>query len=66
MENKERIKVFINIRKGKTVCICTRSRRGCGRNCIPDIVERDKFCGWEDTFKQDRYGTDKTDKKRGE
>lgn len=56
MEEKERIKVFIDIQDGKTVCICKRSKRGCGKNCVPDVVERDKFEGWKSTFRRDRYG----------
>lgn len=56
MDDKELIKVFIDFENGKTVCICKRSRRGCGKKCHPDVVERDKFRGWQETFKQNRYG----------
>lgn len=56
MEKKEKIRVYIDFRNGKTVCICKRSKKGCDKNCIPDIVERDKFYGWEDTFHRNRYG----------
>ena len=43
METKEKIKVYIDIQDGKTVCICKRSHKGCGKKCEPDVVERDKF-----------------------
>lgn len=56
MENKEKIKVYIDWQDGKTVCICKRSKKMCGKNCDPDVVERDKFYGWEKTFQQNRYG----------
>ena len=49
METKEKIKVFI-------VCICKRSRKRCGKNCSPEVVERDKFAEWERTFHRDRFG----------
>lgn len=56
MECEEKIKVYINIQGGKTVCICKRDRKGCNKACDPDIVKRDKFEGWKDTFRHDRYG----------
>ena len=56
METKEKIKVFIDFQNGKTVCICKRSRKRCGKNCSPEVVERDKFAEWERTFHRDRFG----------
>ena len=56
MEPKEFIKVYIDFKNGRTVCICKRSKKRCKKDCIPDVVERDKFYGWQDTFKVDRYG----------
>jgi len=56
METKENIKVYVNIQDGKTVCICKRNRKGCNKHCEPDIVVRDKYAGWEDTFCQNKYG----------
>lgn len=56
METKEKIKVYIDFQDGKTVCICKRSRKGCNKKCEPDVVERDKFYGWEKIFRQNRYG----------
>ena len=43
MEKKERIKVYICIQDGKTVCICKRGKKGCNKKCEPDVVIRDKF-----------------------
>lgn len=62
MENKvgiEYIKVFIDYKDGKTVCICKRDHKRCGKHCTPDVVERDKYRGWEDTFRVDKYGKSK-------
>lgn len=56
MEEKEKIKVYIDVQDGKTVCICKRSRKGCDKHCVPDVVERDRYAGWEKTFRRNRYG----------
>lgn len=55
----EYIKVFIDYKDGKTVCICKRDKKRCKKQCTPDVVERDKYRDWEDTFYQDRYGKSK-------
>lgn len=57
----EYIKVFIKYQEGRTVCICKRDKKRCssGKECYPDVVERDKYRGWQDTFRQDRYGKSK-------
>ena len=52
----ETIKVYADIWKGRTVCICERSNKGCDKNCQPDVVTRDKFRGWEDSFRRNKYG----------
>lgn len=56
MKDKEVLKVFIDWKDGKTVCICLRSRRRCGKNCSKAVVERDLYRGWYKTFQQDKYG----------
>ena len=55
METKEKIEVFIDIENGNTVCICKRTRKGCKKFCEAAVVERDKYIGWEKTFRQNRY-----------
>lgn len=54
---KEKIPVFIQFRNGKTTCICKR-KRTCkyGAECVKDVVERDRYNGWREAFKQDKYG----------
>lgn len=56
MEAKEKIEVYVNVNNGKTVCICRRSRKKCSKPCTPDVVERDRYAGWKDTFRRNRYG----------
>lgn len=58
MKTVEKIKVFIKFRNGQTVCICKRSDKRCpaGAECVPDVVERNKFEGWQETFMRDKYG----------
>lgn len=62
---KEIIKVFIDFKDCRTACICLRSNKGCGKKCTPEIVERDPYRGWEDTFKVDKYGKWKDSKRNG-
>lgn len=56
MEQKEKINVFIRIENGKTICVCARNRKQCNRRCEQDVVERDKFRGWQNEFRRNRYG----------
>ena len=60
---KELIKVFIRYdQNGRTACICLRKNKACLRTdkkCSPEIVERDPYRGWEDTFKVNKYGKSK-------
>ena len=55
MKKNELIKVYIDYQDGKTVCICKRSNKGCDKHCQKDIVERDKFRGWQGVM-SNRYG----------
>ena len=55
----EYIKVFVDYKDGQTVCICKRSKKMCNKHCTPEIVERDKYRGWQDTFTVDKYGKTK-------
>lgn len=59
LQTKETIKVWVDFKDGKCVCICPRNQKKCRKKCIPDVVERDKLRGWQDTFKRDRYGKSK-------
>ena len=63
MENRDRrvgieyIKVYIKYDENNNiVCMCLRKNKRCTENCSPDVVERDKYRGWEDTFHRDRFG----------
>lgn len=56
MQKREKIKVFIDYQNGQTVCICKRSHKVCNKHCIPDVVERDKYRGWRQTFNVNKYG----------
>lgn len=61
MKEKEQIKVYVKVVKGQTVCICCKSAKGCADSCELDIVERDRFRGWESTMKRDRFGRNESD-----
>lgn len=54
MKEREQISVMIKVIGGKTVCIC---KKGCDHpgKCEPDVVERDRFRGWQSTM-HDKYG----------
>jgi len=56
MEQVEKIEVYIRTAKGKTICICHAEKKGCGRECQRDRVTRNKFDGWIDTFRRNKYG----------
>ncbi len=56
----EYIKVFIDNKDGKNLCICMRNNKRCNKQCTPDVVERDRYRNWEDTFHVDKYGKSKS------
>jgi len=56
VEEKEKIKVYVDLQNGKCVCICLKSKKGCDKNCSSDTVTRDRFAGWKRTMLRDRFG----------
>lgn len=56
MVEKEKIKVYIDFQQGKCICICMRCKKGCEKQCTPDVVTRDRFAGWQALMRRDRYG----------
>ncbi len=56
MREKESIKVYIDYKDGKTVCICKRDKKRCGKACQEEVVERDRFAEWQSTMRRNRYG----------
>ncbi len=55
----EKISVYVDVEDGITVCICPLGNKRCSKNCTPEIVERDKYRGWQACFKQDKFGRSK-------
>ena len=55
-ETKEKAKGYIDIQNGKTICVCHYNHKRCSKHCAVDVLERDKFAGWEKAMRQDRYG----------
>lgn len=56
MKDKERIKVYVDIVKGETVCMCMKRKKRCKKNCAEDVVTRDRYEGWESTMRRNKYG----------
>ncbi len=56
MKNKEKLKVLIKYENGKAVCLCLKEHRRCGCDCETEIVLRDLYFGWKETFYQDKFG----------
>lgn len=56
MQHKETLKVFIDFQNGKVICMCLRSHRRCNKPCLMDTVERDKYRGWQQLTRVDKYG----------
>lgn len=59
MEATEKIKVYVNVIRGKTVCVCIHGDKKCDNECELDTLVRDRYAGWKDTFTRDRYGKSK-------
>ena len=55
----EYIKVCLEYKNGELVCICNASNKRCDKDCKEDVVKRDRYVGWEDTFRVDKYGKSK-------
>lgn len=56
MRESEIIAVYMHIVNGKTLCICQAEHKKCGRRCETGTVRRDRFEGWRQTMRRDRYG----------
>lgn len=56
MNEKENIKVYVDIVKGKTVCMCMKNKKKCNKQCAEDVVTRDRYRGWESTMRRNKYG----------
>lgn len=56
MDSSEKIRVYVRIVKGRTVCICHAGSKRCRRSCEKTTVERDRFEGWEQVMRRDRFG----------
>lgn len=57
--NYQKLNVFIRYENGVVTCMCLRRNRKCLHYCEKETVLRDKYFGWIDTFKQDKYGKSK-------
>ena len=56
MKSEEKIRVYVDIVNGETVCICTRRHKGCDKQCAKDVVTRDRYEDWESTMRRNKYG----------
>lgn len=56
MKEVEKITVYCDIVKGKTMCICAARNKGCKKKCERCTVTRDLFDGWQETMQRDKYG----------
>lgn len=61
MADKEKIKVWVDYQNEEISCICHRAKKRCNKKCTRDVVERDRYYGWERTFRTDKYGKNKLD-----
>ncbi len=59
MADQEKIKVWIDYQNGRISCICHRAKKRCNKKCTRDVVEHDRYYGWEKTFYTDKYGKNK-------
>jgi len=57
MQEIEMIPVYVAVGKnGLTKCICAQDRKGCNKDCPPDLVTRDRFLGWQEVMHRDKCG----------
>lgn len=56
MKEKEMIPVFIRVVNGRTACLCKQDAKRCKMPCERDVVTRDKFVGWENTMRRNKFG----------
>ena len=40
MNEKENIKVYVDIVKGKTVCMCMKNKKKCNKQCAEDVLSQ--------------------------
>lgn len=59
MASKEKIKVWIDFQDGEIKCLCHRAKKKCQKKCTREVVEFDRYYGWEETFHTDKYGRNK-------
>jgi hypothetical protein len=56
VKDKEIIKVYVDIVKGETTCMCMKGKKQCRKPCSKDVVTRDRYKGWESTMRRNKYG----------
>ena len=56
MKEKERIHAYVDVKKGKTVCVCLYDDKRCDKDCEACMLERDRFEGWQKMFARNKYG----------
>lgn len=56
VDAQEKIPVYIDTERGRTVCICHADDKGCGKRCERDVVTLDKYFEWEKTMQRNRCG----------
>jgi len=59
VKNREKLKVFIRYENGEVACMCLRRNRLCDHYCEKEVVLRDRYYGWKETFYQNKYGKSK-------
>ena len=56
MKYVEQVKVYANIQHGKVVCLCLYTNKRCEKDCEKTVLIRDRYYGWQKTFRQNRFG----------
>ncbi len=56
MKEKELIHAYVDIVKGKTVCVCLYDDKRCDKDCEACMLERDRFEGWQKMLTRNKYG----------
>ena len=55
-DNPLRLRAYIKFIDGKVECLCLASDKRCSRRCCLDIVEWDRWRGWQVCMKNEPEG----------
>ena len=56
LKHNDKIKVWIDFEDNRVRCICPFWRKRCKKECVEEVVTRDRYYGWRECLRVDKYG----------